>query len=208
MMRYYRGEDAERNEVMGLILLIAGAALYFMGRIEIGTLRAEGKHVKVAGIILALPSIVTLLLVNFFVPMAFGSHAGTVASVNGVIYFLELIAMLAAIGIAYILIADPPNAPRLPGILGDIQQEARTSQPARPARPSKVINIPTPAATLRPKINFNRDSFPSVMNLKEAARYMQVSEDDVLKLIEEGKLTAARDNYNYKIAKSQLDELM
>jgi excisionase family DNA binding protein len=46
------------------------------------------------------------------------------------------------------------------------------------------------------------------MNLKEAARYLQTTEEDILQMIDEGKLTAARDNYNYKIAKSQLDELL
>ena len=52
-----------------------------------------------------------------------------------------------------------------------------------------------------------RETFPSVMTLKEAARYLHVTEDEVLKLIEEGKLAASRDNFTYKIARSQLDEL-
>ena len=197
---------------MSLILFIAGVALYFMGRVEIGSLRAEGKHVKAAGVILILPTAITFLLVELFIPMAFGSNSNAAIGAIGLVSLLELIGMLAAIAIAYILIADPPSAPRLPGILGDIQDEARsnTSQPSTPAAPrrGKIVNIPTPAANLRPKININRDNFPSVMNLKEAARYLELTEDDVLKLIDEGKLTAARDNYNYKIAKSQLDELL
>ena len=194
---------------MSLILFIAGAVLFFMGRVEIGTLRAEGKHVKTAGIILILPTIITFALVELFIPLAFGSNASAATTAIGLISLLELIGMLAAVAIAYILIADPPSAPRLPGILGEIQDEARKHQPARPTTPrSKIVNIPTPAANFRPKININRDNFPSVMNLKQAARYLELSEDDVLKLIDEGKLTAARDNYNYKIAKSQLDELL
>lgn len=193
---------------MELILLIAGVALFYMGRIEVGTLNAEGKQVKAAGIILTLPAVVTFVLVRFFVPLAFGANASAAEAVTGLIDLLQLVGMLVAVALAYILIADPPGMPRLPGLLGDIQEEARTSQPTpRPARRSKIVNIPMPGANVRPKINLNRETFPSVMNLKEAARYLETTEEEILKLIDEGKLTAARDNYNYKIAKSQLDEL-
>ena len=41
----------------------------------------------------------------------------------------------------------------------------------------------------------------------QAARYLRVTEADILRLIEEGKLAASRDNFSYKIARSQLDEL-
>lgn len=195
---------------MSFILLIIGAFLFFAGRIEMGTLQAEGKHVKIAGAILALPAIVVLLLNQFFIPMAFGANRGAASSVMDFVGLLEIAGMLVAAAIAYILIADPPNAPRLPGLLGEIQDEARRSQPAspRPPRQGKIINIPVAGTPLRPNVNINRDRFPSVMNLKEAARYLQTTEEEILQMIDEGKLTAARDNYNYKIAKSQLDELL
>ena len=45
------------------------------------------------------------------------------------------------------------------------------------------------------------------MSLSEAALYMEVSEDVILQWIEEGRLTASRENYHYRIARSQLDEL-
>jgi excisionase family DNA binding protein len=123
----------------------------------------------------------------------------------GIVTLLEVIGVLAAISLAYLLIADPPGAPNLPGILGQFQEEARKNRPAdAPPRRVKTVTIPTPAS-VRPLVT--RESFPSVMNLKQAARYLRVSEADILRLIEEGKLAASRDNFSYKIARSQLDEL-
>jgi excisionase family DNA binding protein len=114
--------------------------------------------------------------------------------------------MLAATALAYILIADPPGGPHLPGVLGEIQDEARSrrrSPGSRPpqSRPNINLSVPVP----RPRLN--RESFPAVMTLKEAARYLRTSETEVLRLIDEGKLAASRDNFTYKIARSQLDEL-
>jgi len=194
---------------MSLIMLIAGATLFFMGRIELGTFRAAGKHVKAAGLILTLPAVITFLLSDLFIPLAFGSNVDAAASVRGFIAILQLIGMMVAIALAYVLIAAPPGAPRLPGILGEIQDEAQADQSSSPTpRRGKIIDIPSSTTGFRPRINPNRDNFPSVMSLKEAARYLQITEDDVLQLIDEGKISAARDNYNYKIAKSQLDELL
>lgn len=181
---------------MSFILLIIGMVLFYLGRIRIGALRAEGRQVKAAGVILTLPALFTLLLLNFVVPSDYDSLMGAI----GLVSLLELAGMLIASGLAYILIADPPNAPHLPGILGQIQEEARQRRPEgeRPLRTNRTV-------TIRPRIS--RENFPAVMNLKEAARYLRVSEAEILQLIEDGKLTASRDNFNYKIARSQLDEL-
>ena len=201
---------------MSLILLVIGALLFYMGRVDMGTFQAEGRHVKAAGAILAVPGIVTLALTTFFIPLAFGSNASAQDFMFGVVGLLDLVGMIVAIGLAYVLIIDPPNLPRLPGLLGELQDEARAGQPARPSTgqsndntstEKKTVIIPDPN-TFRPKSGINRDKFPTIMNLKQAARYLEISEDEVLELIDSGKLTAARDNYNYKIAKSQLDELL
>jgi excisionase family DNA binding protein len=199
---------------MSLILLVIGALLVYMGRIDLGTLQASGRHVKAAGAILTLPGIVTLALTYFFIPLSFGSNPAALDFTLGVVAVLDVVGMIVAIGLAYILISDPPNAPRLPGLLGEIQAEARsgqktdTDQSASPPKPEKKTVIVPAADTFRPKSEINRDKFPSVMSLKQAARYLQVTEDEVMALIDSGKLPAARDNYNYKIAKSQLDELL
>lgn len=191
---------------LSIIPLIIGIILFYMGRVQIGTLRAEGRHVKVAGIILTLPATITLVLLNFFIPAAFGSNFDMARAAIGIVTLLEVIGMLSAISIAYLLIADPPGAPHLPGILGQFQEEARKNRPAdAPPRRAKTVTIPNPGSVMRPLVT--RENFPNVMDLKQAARYLKVSEADVLRLIEEGKLAASRDNFNYKIARSQLDEL-
>jgi excisionase family DNA binding protein len=191
---------------LSIIPLVIGVILFYMGRVNIGTLRAQGRHVKAAGVILTLPATLTLLLLNFFIPMAFGSDFDTAMVAIGIVTLLEVAGLLAAVSIAWLLIADPPGAPRLPGILGQLQDEARQNRPAdAPARRAKTVTIPNPGSVVRPLVN--RESFPNVMDLKQAARYLRVSEAEILRLIEEGKLTASRDNFSYKIARSQLDEL-
>jgi excisionase family DNA binding protein len=194
---------------MSVILLIVGIILFYMGRVEVGTVRAAGRHVKAAGVILTLPAMVTVLLVRLFIPLVFGSNSDT-DETAGIVAFLELGGMLVAIGLAYILIADPPGVPRLPGVLGELQDESRKSRSSSGgARPSasqnrpRTVTIPTPGF----RASVSRENFPSVMTLKQAARYLHMSEEDILRLIEEGKLAASRDNFAYKIAKSQLDEL-
>lgn len=190
---------------VSIIPLIIGVILFYMGRVQIGALRAEGRHVKAAGVILTLPATITLVLLNFFIPAAFGSDFDTAMVAIGIVTLLEVIGILAAISLAYLLIADPAGAPNLPGILGQLQGEARKNRPAdAPPRRVKTVTIPTPSS-VRPLVT--RETFPNVMDLKQAARYLRVSEADILRLIEEGKLAASRDNFNYKIARSQLDEL-
>lgn len=189
---------------LSIIPLIIGVILFYMGRVQIGALRAEGRHVKAAGVILTLPATITLVLLNFFIPVAFGRDFDAAMIAIGFVTLLEVAGILTAISLAYLLIADPPGAPHLPGILGQLQDEARKNRPADAPRRTRTVTIPTPGS-VRPLVT--RENFPSVMDLKQAARYLRVSEADILRLIEEGKLTASRDNFNYKIARSQLDEL-
>jgi len=184
---------------VSVILLIIGMALYATQRVRIGSFRAEGRAVKVAGVILMLPVMSTLLLVNVFMPGAIEAGSGVLVRTLIVITCLELSAVCAALGIARILIFDPPGSPRLPGILGQIQRETRQQRVAWP-RSRTTLDWPDVRLLRR------RNEAP-VLTLKEAARYLHASEDDILRLIEEGKLTASRDHDTYKIARSQLDAL-
>jgi len=211
---------------MSFILMLIGLYLYFAGRIDLGTIRAEGRPVKTAGMILIAPGAVSFLLNFIFVPFAFGNNQSAASFFIGIVNLLDLLGSMLAVALAYLLIVNPPNVPRLPGILGEIQDDSRPlsngsdqpterseSQPppTRPTTPqprSRTVTIPTPGQTDRPRPTLNRDRFPPVMDLKDAARYLQTTEEEILKLIDEGKLVAARDNYNYQIAKSQLDELL
>jgi len=101
--------------------------------------------------------------------------------------------------------ADPPGLPRLPGLLGELQDEARAGNAARPAAAARPRVPALPG--LMERRQTRRETFPSVMSLSEAALYMEVSEEDILRWIDEGRLSASRENYHYRIARSQLDEL-
>lgn len=194
-----------KGDAMALILLVVGIVLIARQRIDYGSLQAEGRHVRAAGALLTLPALLSLLLNSLFVPLAFGRNASAVSFAQGVVGLLELVGMLVVAGLAWMLLTNPPGLPRLPGMLGDLQDEAREQRAARPdatARP-RVIDLPGLSQRLNPK----RETFPSVMSLSEAALYMEVSEEDILQWIEEGKLSASRENYHYRIARSQLDEL-
>ncbi len=50
--------------------------------------------------------------------------------------------------------------------------------------------------------------FGSVLTVSEAARYLKVSETEILQLIDEGRIAAARIGGDYRIARVVLDELL
>ena len=191
---------------MALILLFLGLVLIARQRVDYGSLKAEGRHVRAAGALLTLPALLSLLLNGIFVPLAFGRNESAASFAQGVVGLFELVGMLLVAGLAWVLLTNPSGLPRLPGLLGDLQDEAReqrtTERPASAARP-RVLDLPG----LSQRLGGKRETFPSVMSLSEAALYMEVSEEDILQWIEEGRLTASRENYHYRIARSQLDEL-
>ncbi len=207
-LRYTTSDGADRKgNVMALILLFLGVVLIVRQRVDYGSLKAEGRHVRAAGALLTLPALLSVLLNGIFVPLAFGRNESAASFAQGAVGLFELAGMLLVAGLAWVLLTSPPGLPRLPGLLGDLQDEAReqrtTARPAASAPRPRVLDLPGLSQRLGPK----RETFPSVMSLSEAALYMEVTEDDILQWIEEGRLTASRENYHYRIARSQLDEL-
>jgi len=190
---------------MALILLIVGVVLMARQQVDYGSLKARGRHVRAAGALLTLPLLLSMLLNGLFVPLAFGNNTDAVAFAQNVVGLLEVAGMLLVVGLAWALITDPPGLPRLPGLLGELQDEARAGDAARPAAAARPRVLDLPGLTER--LQTRRETFPSVMSLSEAALYMEVSEEDILKWIDEGRLSASRENYHYRIARSQLDEL-
>lgn len=69
--------------------------------------------------------------------------------------------------------------------------------------PGEAVSAPTPVRTggMPPQA-------PDIMTVAEAAAYMRVSESDVLELIEQGKLGAARIGSSYRIARIAIDDFM
>ncbi len=192
---------------MTLIVCLSGAFLYYTGRFSLGSFRTEGRHVRAAGAVLMLPA-ASIFVLSFIIGLMFASRADMLVTLIGALSLVEIASLVLASIVAYILIADPTNAPRLPGILGVIQAERRANgdQPVRP-RNRTVTVMPRGTTTVAAPAPKPTKQFGSVLSTKEAAEYMNVTEADILRWIDEGKLAAARINYMYKIAKSNLDDL-
>ncbi len=199
--------------IMLVALLILGGFLFWQGKITFGPVQTEGRHVKAAGVVLMLPA-ASFLLLSIIMGMIFGVNANSIQFILAFLAIFQLVMMVLAVVLAYILVVDPPNAPQLPGILGDIQRERRGKSAAPPSSSSssrpKQPPPPQPAAQRHPLERFTPQQpvkLPNVMTVKEAAAYMGVSQDAILRLIDDGKLPAARDNAGFLIARSVLDEL-
>jgi excisionase family DNA binding protein len=194
--------------IMSVIVFFLGLFIWYTGKFNVGSVRAEGRHVKAAGVVLMLPA-TGAFTVSLLLGMIFSDDLDFVVSILGLLTLIEFGSLIAASIIAYILIANPPNAPRLPGILGQLQDEARGMKTppapnARPAtRPRPMVQHP-----LRPVSSVQQpQTYAGVLSVAEAAAYLKVSEAEVMALIEAGKLPAARINYTFRIARSVLDDM-
>lgn len=184
--------------MLALILLIIGAVLYYRGKIKIGSINAEGKHVKSAGIILMLPAFGSFLL-GLVIGTLFDGNIEMLMNLVNLLFILEIAGIFLALFVAYRMIVNPSGAPPLPGVLGDLQSQ-------QPQQARKTVTIPAPALPVEP-LPTPKITKP-ILSTQEAAEYLNIAEADVFNLIEEGKLTAARVNYRYQIARSQLDEYL
>jgi len=195
--------------IMLFALVCLGAFLFWQGKLNFSTIQTEGRHVKAAGVVLMLPAAGYILL-TFVLSMLFGSSSSQAAL--ALLSLLQLIMMVIAVVVAYILIADPPNAPHLPGILGDIQNE-RHGKPSQPpssdSRPKPQQQRPAQRHPLERFIPTSSQPIKvaNVLSVKEAAAYMGMNPDEIMGLIDAGKLPAARDSSGFRIARSVLDEL-
>lgn len=192
---------------MDWILFLAGIVLVYLGKVEVANIHAEGRSVRAAGFVLTLPAVAGLLLRTAWAAMS-GSDTAFYDSGIGFISLLVLLAMVVATGVAYTLLR---NATPDDNVI--VEKPAPTEQkpeqnPTPLARKPPTVDVwkaSTPPANtaLRP-----RRDFPTVMNTMEAARYLNVTERDVLKLIDDGKIAAAKINSRYRISRSVLDEFI
>lgn len=192
--------------IMLIVLLAVGIVLFWMAKINFGPIQTEGRHVKAAGVVLMLPA-AGFALLSFVISILFGRNSSQF--IVALLSIFQLVMMIIAVVVAYILIADPPNAPHLPGILGQIQNERR-GKPSQPP-PSSSSKQQRPAQR-HPLESFMPTrpqpiKVASVLSVKEAAAYMGVTPEEILRLIDAGKLSAARDSTGFRIARSVLDEL-
>jgi hypothetical protein len=203
---------------MDLILLVVGLILLYRGRWSFGGYETEGKHVKAAGVLLMMPATMNVVLAFAFMIIFSGNSDAVFAAANAISFFM-LLMMMGVVALAYILIADPVGAPRLPGMLGDIQDERRGLQQNAEMQQDAPVSSPRPVPQ-RPPVRHPLDmhvvnsrpqpsvrSYAAVLNVRDAAQYMNVHEQQIMQWIDEGKVTAARGNNGFVIARSVLDEL-
>ena len=142
---------------MALILLLIGIVLIARQRVDVGSLKTGGRHVRAAGVLLTLPAILSLLLASVFVPLAFGRNTAAISFAYGVVGLIELLGMVLVVALAWVLLSDAPGLPRLPGLLGELQDEAR-AQGSMPAVRRRAVRAGStcracpcaPAAAARP----------------------------------------------------------
>ncbi len=200
--------------IMLIALLAIGAFLFWQGKINFNAIQTEGRHVKAAGAVLMLPA-AGFVLLSFVFSILLRNNSGSSQFASALLNVFQLVMMIIAVVVAYILIADPPNAPNLPGILGQIQNERRgkPSQPPSSSSPKpKQPQLPQRPAQRHPLESFmparsQPIKVANVMSIKEAAAYMGMKPEDIMGLIDAGKLPAARDSSGFRIARSVLDEL-
>lgn len=190
---------------MALGLFFIGVLLYVTGRFSFGSLRTQGRHVKIAGAILMTP-VVGGFFLGLIIALVFAGAPGILGSLIGFIAILELASAIGAAWVAYILIADPAGAPRLPGILGEIQTERREQNSAGKPTPVSIKRHPLDGTTVR-NVPRRIETEKRILSVAEAASYMSVTPAEIVTWIDSGRLPAARDNSGYAIARSRLDEL-
>ena len=182
--------------MVALILLIGGIYLWYKGQFRFGSIQTEGRHVKVAGVLLMLPAAGAFVL-SLLIGLFFGSIMQLVVSLLVVISVIEFMSVFLVLWLAYLLLVNPARAPRLPGYLGEVQAGIGPQQSQSRQRPTQQAQ---PAVHQTEK---------KVLTLAEAAHYLGMTEAQVLNLIDNSQLAAARsNNYNYQIARSQLDEVL
>ncbi|MCY4010391.1 MAG: helix-turn-helix domain-containing protein [Chloroflexi bacterium] len=187
---------------MPLILFLIGIPMVALGRVRFGSFARSGQVVRAAGVLLMLPFAASLLFSGLYWTI---SGNWTVESRNSFIQLLgwvQLLLQVLAMFCAWWLMRKSPlsdESQPLP-MAGFLRQWMERNENVKRATPS-------PTASREPPARSNPgSSFPSVMNTRQAAAYLQVPEQTILDLITNGELIAARINHRYTIARSVLDE--
>lgn len=173
---------------MSEILFILGAGLLLVGRIQLGNINAEGTAVRTAGFVLTTPLVSRIVL---------GLVAPSLSLSAALVDAFEFAILVASVSAAYALVYREQQP---------VEQQQVEQQQEKPSPPPQQT---APSAPLfKPRPQPRKDRFPSVMSLAEAASYLNTTEKAVIDLINEGKITAARINYRYRISRAVLDDFI
>ena len=198
---------------MSIILFVIGAIMAYTGRFAFSGFRAQGKPVRAAGMVLMVPAALTFLA-SLMGGVIFAGNVQALVGFLNLMAILEFVGLMIATGIAYILVADPAGAPRLPGVLGEIQAEREHKvNPLEEVRKARAQQVPAPenhaAHPLNRQVQMSTrvETFGKVLNVKQAASFMNLTEPAIVGMIHEGQLPAVRSGGDYAIARSRLEEL-
>lgn len=173
--------------MLPLISFIVGIVIFFKGSFSLGGRTVVRPQSRTIGLILMAPLVIefcasSILVTNY----AQFTEEGTLTlsqdafnQVAGTLGMIELVSVIIAVGLA------------LYNIFGT---------------PATNANNTTPSAM--PPMRTVPQQVPDIMTVAEAAAYMRVSETDVLNLIDEGKLGAAKIGSTYRIARIAIDDFM
>lgn len=171
--------------MLALITFVVGIVIFLRGEFRLSDRTVLRPQARSIGLILMAPLViqfcVSFFLVNNYVQFnEDGSFTFTpdFDSITGTLGMVELVAVIIAIGLALFTIFSKPPAEAVSSL-------AQTRTGVKP-----------------------QQQVPDIMTVAEAAAYMRVSESDVLELIEQGRLGAARIGSTYRIARIAIDDFM
>lgn len=164
--------------IVEALLLIFGAIMLFTGKVSVGSFQVAGIKVRQAGIILMLP-----LVVGFSVGLIIGFNAASEGRDIGMndamgITLAELLGTIAAGMFSWRLL----------------------KQASRDTFEYEKVKTGMRYGSL--------SDFPSVMTLAETAYYLRTSEKEVLALIHDGFVPAAKMGGSYRISRQAVDEYL
>ncbi len=165
------------------ILIVLGAYMLLAGRIDINGVRASGRNVRLAGAALMAPLAFGVLAAPLFLQISGGTITAELLLAASCV---ELLVVVGAVSVASTLVRQARAGGQ------------RAPSPMPFTAPFLMRAPLAPAA----------QAAPSVMTLAEAAAYLRASEQDVLDLIDDGKLPAARVGGAYRIARRAIDDYL
>lgn len=182
---------ADLSFLIGLILL-------FKGRFRLRGRNVRARTGRLMGLVLMAPTIITVCAVTW---ITFGRLSDmdidqlegnlTMDTMQNMLYdvlpevaFAQTIMLIIALGIVLFTFLSLPQEPALP--------------PGAPGTP-RPFGAPPVAAPVQ---------YAKVLTPAEVAAYLRISEFEVIALIDEGKLPAARIGSDYRIARSVVEDFL
>jgi excisionase family DNA binding protein len=176
--------------MLGLIMFLVGLFLLFKGGFTFGSRTIARMQSRIIAFALMAPLVITFCMAYILLSnsVQFGENGSFTLDENMVyevfdrISGFDLILMIAALVLVGYTIYSAPK-----GVPPALRQTAGQPQTQGSA-------------------TFNR--IPDIMTVAEAAAYMRVTEADVISLIDQGKLGAARIGDSYRIARIAIEDFM